>query len=284
MPSPDWHCRAHRFRFPGRALVVGILNVTPDSFSDSGTAFDPATAVERGLAMIADGADLIDIGGESTRPGSRPVPAAEQLRRIAPVVAALARQSAVPLSIDTTRAEVAAECLLLGASVVNDISGLRDDPAMPGLVAETGAGVIVMHMQGTPAIMQDDPTYADVVAEVDAFFAECLGELGAAGVRPEQIALDPGIGFGKTPAHNLTLLADLAHFQRHGRPVCLGVSRKGFLGHVTGRPLQERGAGSLAVAALALGQGAVQLLRVHDVAMTRDAVLLDEAIDAHRHR
>ncbi len=284
MPPADWHCRAHRFRFPGRALVVGILNVTPDSFSDGGTALGPEAAIARGLALAADGADLIDIGGESTRPGSHPVPAAEQLRRIAPVVEALARRTTVPLSVDTTRAEVAAEGLRLGASVVNDISGLRDDPDMPGLVATTGAGVIVMHMQGTPATMQADPTYADVVAEVDAFFAERIRELHAAGVRPEQIALDPGIGFGKTPAQNLTLLAGLARFQHHGRPVCLGVSRKGFLGHVTGRPVAERGAGSLAVASFALGQGAAHILRVHDVAMTRDAVLLDEAIDAHRRR
>ena len=221
------------------------------------------------------------MGGESTRPGSRPVDAAEQIRRVETVVAALAA-AGVAVSIDTTRAAVARRAVELGAVVVNDVSGLTDDPAMAGLAAETGVGVVVMHRQGPPATMQDAPRYDDVVREVGEFFAERIATLTAAGVRREQIALDPGIGFGKTLDHNLTLLAELTAFRRFGRPVCLGASRKGFLGAITGRPVGGRAAGSLAVAARALANQAAQLLRVHDVPSTRDCVLLDEATNARR--
>ena len=280
MPRADWHCRERRYRFPGRALILGILNVTPDSFSD-GTDATPHQLIARGLELAAQGADLVDVGGESTRPGSHPIPAAEQIRRVAPVISALAAQR-IAVSIDTTRAEVACRASELGAVVVNDVSGLTDDGEMPKLVAETGMGVIVMHRQGTPRTMQANPTYQNVVAEVSVFFEERLATLSAAGIQFEQIALDPGIGFGKTLDHNLTLLAELSTFQRFARPVCLGVSRKGFLGSITGRAVAERDAGSLAVAARALAEHSAQILRVHDVTMTRDSVLLDEAIDARR--
>ena len=280
MPRVEWHCRERRYTFPGRALILGILNVTPDSFSD-GTDATPEQFIARGLELAEQGADLIDVGGESTRPGSHPVPAIEQIRRVVPVINALVGQG-IAVSIDTTRAEVARRAIELGAVVVNDVSGLTDDAEMSKLVAETGVGVIVMHRQGTPQTMQANPIYQNVVAEVGAFFEERLVTLSTSGIRFEQIALDLGIGFGKTLDHNLTLLAELPAFQRYARPVCLGVSRKGFLGSITGRVVAERDAGSLAVAARALAQNAAQILRVHDVTMTRDCVLLDEAIDARR--
>lgn len=274
-----WDCRGRRFTFPGRALVLGVLNVTPDSFSDGGADNDSAAAIDRGARMAADGADVVDVGGESTRPGSDPVPAAEQLRRVAPVVAGLVNQGVV-VSVDTTSAVVARGCLDLGISVINDVTAGRGDPDMAALVAESGAGFIAMHMRGTPKTMQAAPTYADVVADVDAFFAGRLATLAAAGVRLECVALDPGIGFGKRLEHNLSLLKHLPRFLRHGRPVCLGVSRKGFLGTVTGRAVGDRLAGSLAVAAAALAHRSAQIIRTHDVPATRDCVLLDEACHA----
>ena len=280
MPPDHWHCRDRAYPFPGRARILGILNATPDSFSDGSDA-DAGQFVARGLELAAQGADFVDVGGESTRPGSRPVAAAEQIRRVEPIIAALVG-AGIAVSIDTTRAAVARRAVELGAVVVNDVSGLTDDPAMPGLVAETGIGVIVMHRQGTPLTMQDAPRYDDVVREVGEFFAERIKTLIAAGVRRGQIALDPGIGFGKTLDHNLTLLAELAAFRRFGRPVCLGASRKGFIGTITGRPVGERLAGSLAVAARALAHQSAQLLRVHDVPSTRDCVLLDEATNVRR--
>ena len=282
MDAVTWDCRGRVFAFPGRALVLGVLNVTPDSFSDGGTDPGPAAAVARGLAMLADGADILDIGGESTRPGASPVSAAEQLRRIGPVVrGVLAEQPDAVISIDTTSSEVARDCLAAGARVINDVSGLRADSDMPAVVAASGAGVIVMHMQGTPRTMQVGPAYSDVTAEVGAFFADRLAALAAAGVRPDQIALDPGVGFGKTLAHNLVLLRDLRAFQAYRRPVCLGASRKGFIGTVTGRAVGDRLAGSVAVAAFALAVGSAQILRVHDVAATVDAVKLDGVIHGY---
>jgi dihydropteroate synthase len=281
MPPLAWQCRGHRFGF-ARPLVLGIVNVTPDSFSDGGRHADPAAAVEYALKLAADGADMLDVGGESTRPGSEPVTLDDELRRVVPVVRELAKRTAVPVSVDTSKAEVARQALDAGAVIVNDVTGLRGDPGMPAVCAETGAGVIVMHMQGTPATMQANPTYADVVREVGEFFDERPRTLADAGIAPEAVCLDPGIGFGKTLTHNLQLLANLGAFRRHGRPVCLGVSRKGFIGTVTGRPLPDRRAGSLAVACFAVAAGAAQVLRVHDVGTTRDAVKLFEAIERYR--
>jgi len=282
MATLVWSCRGHRLDLARRPLVMGILNVTPDSFSDGARFLDPAAAVAHGLKLAADGADILDVGGESTRPGSQPVPPEEELRRVLPVVAELSKRTAALISVDTTKAEVARHCLAAGAAIVNDVTGLRGDPDMPAVAAESGAGVVVMHMQGTPATMQHDPHYADVVGEVAAFLQERLHALAAAGISPEAVCLDPGIGFGKALDHNLELLANLGALRRLGRPVCLGVSRKRFLGTVCGRELRDRDPGSLAVACFAAARGEAHVLRVHDVAPARDAALLLEAIDKHR--
>lgn len=272
-PFP-WLCRHHRFEIGPRPLILGIVNVTPDSFSDGGQFFDPSVAVEHGLKLVAEGADLLDVGGESTRPGSDEVPAEEELRRVLTVVRELAKRTTISISVDTKKAAVAEACLDAGAVVVNDVSGLTADSRMPAVCANAKAGVIVMHMRGTPKTMQADPRYDDVVREVGDFFAERLRTLADAGVPPESVCLDPGIGFGKTQPHNFALLANLRDFQRFGRPVCLGVSRKGVIGTVCGRPRDMRMPGSLAVACFAVAAGAAQVLRVHDVAPHRDAAVL----------
>jgi dihydropteroate synthase len=257
---------------------MGIVNVTPDSFSDGGKFLSAETAVDHALALVQQGAELLDVGGESSRPGALPVPAEEELRRVLPVVSRLAEQTSVPLSVDTYKAEVARRCLEAGAHIVNDITGLIGDASMAGVVCEAEAGAIIMHMQGTPQTMQVSPHYQDVVAEIGEFFEARLRELANLGIAGEQIALDPGIGFGKTSAHNLELLTRLQEFQRFGRPICLGVSRKGFLGRLLDRPVNQRLAGSLAAVCYAQSRGAVQIVRVHDVAETRDAVTVLEAI------
>lgn len=275
----EWLCRKQRFTVGPRPLVMGIVNVTPDSFSDGGQFFDPSAAVEHGLKLAAEGADFLDVGGESTRPGAEPVPDEIELARVLPVVRELAKRTAVPISVDTMKATVAEACLDAGACIVNDVAGLRD-PRMPVVCAKYGAGVVVMHMQGTPQTMQADPRYADVVREVGDFFAERLETLEKHGIPRERVALDPGIGFGKTQAHNFALLARLAEFRRFGRPLLLGVSRKGVIGSVCGRPRDGRMPGSLAVACFAIANGGAQIVRVHDVAPHRDAAVLWEAISA----
>ncbi len=272
-----WHCRGRVLNPVPRPLVMGIVNVTPDSFSDGGSFLDPSAAVAHALRLVDEGADILDVGGESTRPDATPVNVQEELRRVLPVVSELVKRTSVPVSIDTMKAEVAARCVDAGACIVNDVSGFRD-PAMIAAAANSGAGVVVMHMRGEPTTMQLDPRYADVVAEVDAYFAERIDALTQAGVHPSAICLDPGIGFGKTLDHTRQQLKRLAVHARHGRPVCLGVSRKGFLGQITGRSRSERAAGTLAVNCFAVATGAAHILRVHDVAMTRDAVLLWEQI------
>jgi dihydropteroate synthase len=277
-----WSCRGRRLELARRPLVMGILNITPDSFSDGNHFLDPTAAVEQGLRLAADGADILDVGGESTRPGSQSVPPQEELRRVLPVVAELTRRASALVSVDTTKAEVARHCLDAGAAIINDVTGLRGDPHMPAVAAAYAAGVVVMHMQGTPATMQQNPRYEDVVGEVGAFFEDRLHALAAAGISPEAVCLDPGIGFGKTLDHNLELLANLGAFGRFGRPVCLGVSRKRFIGTVCGRELRDRDAGSLAVACFAAARGEAQVLRVHDVAPAFDAVQLLNAIDNYR--
>jgi len=275
---PIWSCRSHRLVTGPRPLILGILNVTPDSFSDGGEFFDPAVAVERGLKLAGEGADLIDVGGESTRPGATPVPVEEELRRVIPVVRELARRTQAVISVDTMKAEVARQAIDAGAAVVNDVTGLRGDPAMADVCAAARAGVIVMHMQGNPRTMAIDPKYDDVAAAVGDFFAERISTLTSFGIATDALCLDPGIGFGKRTVHNLTLLARLDEFQRFGRPVCLGVSRKRFYGDVCGRETHDRLAGSLAVASFAVAAGAAQVLRVHDVPAHRDAALLWQAI------
>jgi dihydropteroate synthase len=276
-----WQVRGRTFELQHRPLVMGIVNTTPDSFSDGGRFLEPSAAVDHALKLAAEGADVLDIGGESTRPGASPVPVSEEIRRVVPVVAALAAQTAVPVSIDTMKAEVARECLKAGAAIVNDVAGFRD-PAMIAVAAEYRAGVVVMHMQGTPETMQLNPQYSDVVQEVSGFFEERLQALAKEGIPQDSICLDPGIGFGKTLEHTLSLLGNLGEFTRFERPICLGVSRKGFLGQITGRSRSERMAGSLAIACFAVARGQAQVLRVHDVAPTRDAALLLEAIERSR--
>ncbi|HEV3437369.1 MAG TPA: dihydropteroate synthase [Gemmata sp.] len=276
-----WHLRDRVIEFAHRPLVMGIVNATPDSFSDDGQFLEPTAAIERGLRLVEEGADVLDIGGESTRPGAAEVSLQEELRRVVPVVVGLVRQTMLPISVDTMKAEVARQCLEAGAVIVNDVAGFRD-PAMIATAAEYRAGVVVMHMQGTPGTMQQKPQYSDVVREVGAFFEERLHALANQGIPPEAVCLDPGIGFGKTLEHNLELLANLEAFARFGRPICLGVSRKGFIGTICGRPLSERMPGSLAVACFAAARGQAHVLRVHDVAPTRDAAVLLEAIDRSR--
>ncbi len=261
-----WRCRDREFDLLDRTLVMGILNVTPDSFSDGGRYFAPEAAIARGRELIAEGADLLDVGAESTRPGSDPVAPAEQIRRLAPVLDALAADGAV-LSVDTANAEVAADALRRGAHVVNDIRALHD-PGMADVVARSGAGLVLMHMRGTPATMQDDPRYDDVVREVGQFLRQRRHVATNAGVDDACIALDPGIGFGKSAEHSLALLAATRTLAALGRPLLVGASRKSFLARLTGdSPPAERVPASLAAAAIAAYEGA-RILRVHDVAAT----------------
>jgi dihydropteroate synthase len=258
--------------------VMGIVNVTPDSFSDGGRSPTTATAVAFARELLRQGADLLDVGGESSRPGSQPIPLEEELARVVPVVAELARTCDAPLSVDTCKAEVARQALAAGAHLVNDITALRGDPAMAAVVRDAGAGVVLMHMQGTPATMQVAPAYEDVVREVLEFLEARLQAARDLGIAAERVVLDPGIGFGKTTEHNLCLLVGLDRLGRLGRPVLLGASRKGFLGQVLGRPVGERLAGSLAVVCHALARQAAQVVRVHDVAATHDAIEIFAAL------
>ncbi len=270
----EWVCAKHRISLV-RPRIMGILNVTPDSFSDGGCWLDPEVAVARGLALVAEGADILDIGGESTRPGAAAVPEEEELRRVVPVMAALAQQVSVPLSVDTRHASVARAALAAGAAIVNDVSAL-DDPQMAAVVREANAGVVLMHMRGTPADMQRAPHYDDVLAEVRAYLAARLETALAAGISRAQVVIDPGIGFGKTTAHNLALLGALERFAELA-PVLVGASRKRFIGEITGAPADGRLAGSLTVAVWSLMRGAA-ILRVHDVAATRAAVTMAGAL------
>jgi dihydropteroate synthase len=266
-----------------RPAVMGVLNVTPDSFSDGGRFLAPTAAVAHGESMAADGADLIDVGGESTRPGSEPVSADEELRRVAPVIERLATSVEVPLSIDTRKSGVARAALAAGASFVNDVSALRGDPAMAAVVAEAGADLCLMHMKGEPKSMQEDPRYEDVVSEVKAFLESRLAFALQEGIAEERIWLDPGIGFGKTLEHNLELLRRLDEIAAIGRPVVVGASRKRFLGALTGRPELERLPGSLAAAVMAVERGA-SMIRAHDVAETRGALAVAGAtLDRTQH-
>lgn len=256
----------------GHTKLMGIVNVTPDSFSDGGQFNSVTAAVEHALRLVEEGADILDIGGESTRPGATPVSLDEELYRVVPVVRELARQTRTPISIDTSKAEVARQCLAAGAVIVNDISGLSFDAEMPHVCAESDCGVIVMHIQGTPQTMQADPRYDDVVTNLYQYFSRRLHDLETAGIARERIVLDPGIGFGKTAVHNLELLSHIATFHMLGRPVLIGHSRKRFLKKVLGRDVEERNAGTLGVSIALAAQG-TDILRVHDVRATRDALL-----------
>ena len=294
-----FRARQCEFVFPRPTLVMGVVNVTPDSFSDGGKFFDPARAVAHALELVAQGAEILDLGGESTRPGAEPVAEAEELRRVMPVVEQLVSRVKIPLSIDTVKPAVARAALQAGASIVNDVaansrggacesadgdqekSGVFTNAAtndeMWKIVAEFGAGYICMHAQGSPQTMQTNPVYADVVREVGEFFDERLKRLNTCGVAADRVVLDVGIGFGKTTGHNLQLLAALRSFTKWQRPLLLGVSRKSFIGTLLGADLAGRLPASLACACLAVEDG-VQIIRTHDVAETVQAVRMTEAV------
>jgi dihydropteroate synthase len=274
----EWQLSDRVLDLSHRPLVMGIVNVTPDSFSDGGLFAQTDAAVAHGLQLIEEGADILDIGGESSRPGALPVPLKEELERVVPVVKRLATQVSVPLSVDTCKAEVARQSLDAGARIINDITALTGDAAMAEVMRAARAGVIIMHMQGTPPTMQVNPHYDDVVHDIAQYLEARLRDLAHSGIPAERTVVDPGIGFGKTAHHNLELLARLAEFQALGRPLCLGVSRKGFLGKALQRPVDQRLAGSLAAVCYALCRDAAQILRVHDVAQTHDVVTVFQAI------
>jgi dihydropteroate synthase len=275
--------RQFEFRFPRPALVMGIVNVTPDSFSDGGKYLDADAAVAHALKLVEEGAEILDVGGESSRPGAQPVSESEELRRVIPVIEELAPRVKVPISIDTTKTAVARAALAAGASIVNDVgAAARTDFSIWRLVAEYQAGYIVTHSQGSPSMMQDKPVYLDVVREVGEFFAEQLvGLLNEGGVATEQVALDPGVGFGKTLEHNLRLLAGLQSFARKKRPLVLGVSRKSFIQKLLGSEVDNRLPASLACTVLALADG-VNIIRTHDVAETVQSVRMAEAVLSHK--
>jgi len=262
---------------PPGPFLMGVLNVTPDSFSDGGRFLDPGAAVEQALRLAEEGADLLDVGGESTRPGAPPVPAGEERRRVVPVLERLAaRGFPVPVSVDTSKAEVARAAVEAGAALLNDVRGLVD-PEMARAAAEAGVPVVLMHMRGTPADMQSRASYRDVVAEVKAELGAALARAAAAGVPAERTVLDPGIGFAKQAGHSLRLLSRLGDLAALGRPLLVGPSRKSFIGHVTGAPVGERLPGTLAAVAAAVLGGAA-FLRVHDVAEARQAARVAAAI------
>lgn len=274
--AASWQLRTRQLPFPKRPLVMGILNVTPDSFSDGGKFADPQMAIEQGRKLIHEGAEVLDVGGESTRPYSAPVDAEEELRRVIPVIRALARETTVPLSIDTSKARVALAAMEAGAEIINDITAFAGDAEMLDVARQTKAGLCAMHMQGTPQTMQDAPTYPNVVEDILDYLRQRRDALVAAGIEPQQICLDPGIGFGKTHQHNLTLLANCWRFHELGCPLLVGHSRKGFIGKVLGDKQADRLAGGIGVS-LSLARQGVQIVRVHDVAPTQQALLLFEA-------
>ncbi len=275
-------CGPHTFTFPRPALVMGVVNVTPDSFSDGGQFLEPAAAVSYALQLIEEGADLIDIGGESTRPNATPVTEEEELRRVLPVLEQLADRVKVPISIDTMKPGLARRCVRAGASIVNDIGAGGRNSEMWRVVAEMGAGYVLMHIKGTPQTMQKNPVYEDVVREVAEFFSERLTQLDTFGIERERVILDVGFGFGKALEHNMLLLGALDRFKEWNRPLLLGVSRKSFIGQMTGATeIAARLPGSLACACWGIQHG-VNIVRAHDVAATRQAIRMTEAVLARR--
>jgi dihydropteroate synthase len=276
-PRLPWTFSGTTWQLGDFPKIMGIVNVTPDSFSDGGSYFDPGLAADHAAELFANGADIVDIGGESSRPGAATIPLEEEGRRVLPVIERIAKTATGPISVDTTKAEIARRALELGAVAVNDISGLSFDPQMASVCAQANAGVICMHMQGNPATMQINPRYDDVVSEVTDYLASRLEALEQAGIPRERIVVDPGIGFGKTAEHNLTLLRNVARLRSLGRPVLIGHSRKRFLGKLLGRPLDELLAGTIGVS-IALALRGVDLVRVHDVRAVRDALAAFHAV------
>ncbi|MBM4139267.1 MAG: dihydropteroate synthase [Nitrospira sp.] len=260
-----------------RPLVMGIVNVTPDSFYDGGRYNLPEGAIAHALELVEQGADILDIGAESTRPGAKPVSQEDELARLIPVITGLVRRVTVPISVDTTKASVAQSALAAGACIINDVSALRSDASMASVVARSGAAVVLMHMQGTPQFMQNDPQYGDVANEVMSFLHERIQAAEAAGISRTNIILDPGIGFGKRLTHNLEILKRLSDLTVLGYPVLVGLSRKAFIGQLLGRPVERRAWGTAAAVALAVDRGAT-ILRVHDVAMMTEVVKVSAAM------
>jgi dihydropteroate synthase len=273
----ELYAKGQTISFHDRPSVMGIVNVTPDSFFDGGRYFEPAAAVAHAVRLVEEGADLLDIGAESTRPGAVPVDETEERRRLIPVVTAVAKAVSVPISVDTSKAALAKAAIDAGAVIVNDVTALRGDPAMVDLIAVSGAGLVLMHMQGTPPTMQKAPRYHDVVGEVEDFLTERARFAMERGIAKSQIMLDPGIGFGKALEHNLDLLAQLRSFTRLGFPLLVGPSRKAFIGHLVEQSRQDRAWGTAGVIALAVEQGA-NVLRVHDVAAMKDVIKVATAI------
>ncbi len=273
----QWRLRTRTLEFGRRPMLMGIVNVTPDSFSDGGVFANPQAAVEHALKLVAEGADILDIGGESTRPYADRVATEEELQRVIPVVKALVQQTEVPISIDTSKAAVANAAITAGAEIINDITGLSGDHEMLEVAISTGAGVCVMHMQGTPQTMQDDPQYNDVVEDIFCYLEVRRDTLLTAGIDAERICLDPGIGFGKTHQHNFTLMAHCDRFHALSCPLLVGHSRKGFLGKLLGNKQTDRTAATVG-GALALAAQGIQVIRVHDVRPVREALLAFDAL------
>ncbi len=274
--ATTWALRTRTLTFSNRPLLMGIVNVTPDSFSDGGRFYQAGAAIGQALRLAGEGADILDVGGESTRPYSTPVGLEEELKRTQHVIGEICRQSDVPVSIDTSKAAVARAALEAGAEIINDVTGLEGDPAMIQVAAESRAGVCAMHMQGTPQTMQDNPTYDDVVADIFGYLQQRRDALVAAGIQLDRICLDPGIGFGKTHQHNLALLAHCARYHELGRPLLVGPSRKGFMAKILGDKQADLTSATIGVA-LSLARQGVQIIRVHDVRPVREALLLFEA-------
>ncbi|HOA51789.1 MAG: dihydropteroate synthase [Thermogutta sp.] len=268
-----WTIRNGTLDLTRRPLLMGILNVTPDSFSDGGRYFDHQAAIEHGEQLAAEGADILDIGGESTRPGAEPVPLEEELRRVIPVVEALAPRLSIPISIDTSKAMVARQAIIAGAAIVNDVTALRGDPDMVDVVRETGAGVCLMHMKGTPRTMQQEAVYEDVVSEVASFLLSRCRELESAGIPSDRLAIDPGLGFAKTPHQNWQIIQGLQQLRSLGYPLVIGHSRKRFIREVVGNDFRSVLWGTVGVGLL-LAAGGVDILRVHDVKAMREALAL----------
>ena len=272
----QWKLRTRTLEFGEIPCIMGIVNVTPDSFSDGGHFFTPNTAIEHALRLEDEGADILDFGGESTRPYSQPVSTDDELSRIVPVLEALVGRLSIPISIDTSKSEVARAAIGLGAEIINDVTGLEHDPEMIGIAVTTQVGVCAMHMRDTPQTMQNDPTYTNVVAEIYDYLAARDAALLSAGIAPERVCLDPGIGFGKTHEHNLELIRASRTFLSLNRPLLVGHSRKGFIGNLIGNKDADRAAGTLGVT-LVLARLGVQIVRVHDVQATRHALATFQA-------
>lgn len=275
--SCRWSCCDRHFDFRSRPLLMGILNITPDSFSDGGRWYDIPHAIEKAYRLYEEGADLIDIGGESSRPGASPVPWEEERRRVIPVIEEIAGKAGIPVSIDTIKYEIAQEALESGAVIINDISGLQADPRLADLAASAGCGLVIMHMRGTPQTMQSLTEYGSVIEEIRSFFTRQVGMAKGAGVREAQMVLDPGIGFGKTADQNLRILNRLDELRLSSYPLLLGISRKSVLGKVTGKDVQDRLYATAAAVAAGILRGA-NILRVHDVREMKDVILTAEAI------